>query len=138
MQAMPEYLYYDDACHLHKLIRNDPFWKGTATPVDDFHYRNKHKATDMYCKTNCDPSSFPKLRNPDGSSIFNTSIAEQTNGWVGGYQAMVRSMESSWYNFFLDEMIHRRNEYVITELEKKGCHPRDLDREALLYSQSAS
>ena len=38
-----------------------------------------------------------------------SSIAEQTNGWLGGYQAICREMHVDRYNFFLDEMVRHRN-----------------------------
>jgi hypothetical protein len=60
---------------------------------------------------------------PDGKWRFNTSICEQTNVWFGRYMAIVRDMEVMRYNFFLGEMIKRRNRHVLTELEAKGHSP---------------
>jgi hypothetical protein len=68
---------------------------------------------------------------PDGKWRFNTSICEQTNIWFGGYIAIVRDMEVTRYNFFLDEMIKRRNRYVVTELEAKGYAPWTIPMQAI-------
>ncbi|KAI0751709.1 hypothetical protein C8Q80DRAFT_1343352 [Daedaleopsis nitida] len=53
----------------------------------------QHKQSDYACSVHCNPYNFPDLLNPDGRTCyFNTSIAEQTNVWFGGYQAIVREM----------------------------------------------
>lgn len=135
---MPEYLFYDNACHLHRLVSTDPHWVNTATPVDVFHHQRKHKATDLYCQKHCNPANFPEIidrSDPKNERwIFNTSIAEQTNAWFGGFHAMVRLMEPDWYNFFLDEMIKRRNRFTVGELKRRGHNPMRLSREVLLAS----
>jgi hypothetical protein len=59
----------------------------------------------------------------NGKWTFNSSAAEQTNVWMGGYLSMTREMRSVFFNFFLDEMIRRRNEWNIRELERKGYQP---------------
>ncbi|KAF9511609.1 hypothetical protein BS47DRAFT_1346637 [Hydnum rufescens UP504] len=118
--SMPEYLFFDDACHLHRLIWDDPHWAYTATPADVFHHDQKHGPGDTYCQQNVNPAGFPKLILPDGKWHFNTSVAEQTNAWIGGFQAMVCQMEVTYYNFFLDEMI------------KKGHNPWQINHNALL------
>jgi len=78
----------------------------------------------------CNPASFPELIK-DGKWRVNTSVCEQTNAWFGGYQAIVQGMEAVRYNFFLDEMIKRRNRYVLSELEKKGHGPWIIPIDAL-------
>ncbi|KAF9518066.1 hypothetical protein BS47DRAFT_1338638 [Hydnum rufescens UP504] len=130
--SMPEYLFFDDACHLHRLIQDDPHWAYTATPADVFHHDRKHGPGDTYCQQNVNPAGFPELILPDGKWRFNTSVAEQTNAWIGGFQAMVRQMEVTYYNFFLDEMIKRRNRFMVEELERKGHNPWQINRNALL------
>jgi hypothetical protein len=42
--------------------------------------------------------------------FFDTSIAEQTNVWLGGFHTMCREMHAVFYDFFLDEMIMTCNE----------------------------
>jgi hypothetical protein len=128
------YLVYNDACHLHRIIQNNPHWSNTATPIDVFHHQRK--PTYLHCQTHCNPANFPDLvdssKPGENGWIFNTSIAEQTNGWIGGYQSMVRLMEPVWYNFFLDEMIKQCNRYIISELNKHGSNPITLSRLDLL------
>jgi hypothetical protein len=71
----------------------------------------------------------------DGAWHFNTSICEQTNVWLSGYAAMLRDMEATRYNFFLDEMIKRRNWHTVGELERKGHCPWFLPADILHVSQ---
>jgi len=132
VSSMPEYLFFDDACHLHRIVRDDPHWALTATPADVFHHDRKHGPQHTYCQLMVNPVGFPELVLPNGKWQFNTSIAEQTNAWIGGFQAMVRQMEVAYYNFFLDEMVKRRNRFIVEELEKKGHHPWQINRHSIL------
>ena len=60
----------------------------------------------------------------DGKSwFFNTSVAEQTNAWIGGYRPICGEMIPVKYNFFLNEMIRLRNEITVTRLEAQGHRP---------------
>ncbi|EIW78606.1 hypothetical protein CONPUDRAFT_27070, partial [Coniophora puteana RWD-64-598 SS2] len=69
------------------------------------------------CQKYCNPALFPDLQTDDGTGWwFNTSIAEQTNVWLGSYHAMVREMTSVRFNFFLDEMIRLRNIDLVEKL----------------------
>jgi len=62
----------------------------------------------------------------DGSGwFFNTSVAEQTNAWLGGYHSMCREMLPAKFDFFLDEMIRLRNIEIIRSLQENGHHPRN-------------
>lgn len=70
----------------------------------------------------CNPAAFPELMH-EGKWRFNTSICEQTNVWIGGYRAILRNMEVTRFNFYMDEMIKRRNRFVIMELKAKGRNP---------------
>jgi hypothetical protein len=63
------------------------------------------------------PALFPDLTE-DGKWRFNSSAAEMTNVWFGGYQALVRDMRVDRYNFFLDEMIKHRNRMIVHDLQK--------------------
>ncbi|KAF9490638.1 hypothetical protein BDN71DRAFT_1399578 [Pleurotus eryngii] len=54
---------------------------------------------------------------------LSTLICEQANVWFGSYMAILRNMEVTRYNFYLDEMIKRRNQYVLQDLEAKGRTP---------------
>jgi hypothetical protein len=118
----PEHLIYDSNCNALKEVeaRNDDWFVGVGMCVDAFHLRTKHKATDTFCRTRCDPKHYPELINPDGSWYFNSSIAEQTNVWLGGYHAIVREMLPVKFNFFLDEMVMRRNRALAEKMTKTG------------------
>lgn len=70
----------------------------------------------------------------NGKWTFNSSAAEQANAWIGGFLAIVREMRPERYNFFLDEVIRRQNEWLYEELEAKGLHPTFLDYQVLLRS----
>ena len=43
--------------------------------------------------------------------------------WLAGYSAIVREMNVVKFNFFLDEIIMRRNRSLIYKLEKDGKMP---------------
>jgi hypothetical protein len=134
-KSMPEFFVYDTGCKLHAHIYSNGYqdrWSATATPVDVFHCERKHSKTDLYCQTHCNPAAYPELVDADGNWVFNTSIAEQTNAWIGGFIAIVREMEVTRYNFFLDEMIKRRNRYIVEQLAKKGRAPWMIPLETLL------
>ncbi|KIJ57565.1 hypothetical protein HYDPIDRAFT_104097, partial [Hydnomerulius pinastri MD-312] len=130
--SMPEYFVFDNNCKLraHQEAIKDMHFSQTGMPVDVFHFNSKHKETDLYCQQHCNPAAFPELIE-DGKWRFNTSICEQTNVWLGGYQAVLRDMGMHRYNFYLDEMIKRRNRFVIGELEKKGTITWTVPTEAL-------
>lgn len=109
------------------MVRNpenpDHFFDDVGLSVDVFHFHCKHSVTDTYCRDNCDPGSFGELRNEDGSWYFNSSAAEQVNSWIGKYQSMCREMVRERFEFFLDEMIMRRNRVTLEKLESDGCMP---------------
>lgn len=100
-------------------------------PVDVFHAKNKHKDTDKFCQTHCNPALFPELLGKDSTWEFNSSIAEQTNVWMGKFLPIVREMSEVHYNFFLDEMTHDKNEEKVAILLRRGRHPRIVPLEEL-------
>lgn len=55
-----------------------------------------------------------------------------TNVWFGGYQAIVRDMRVERFNFFLDEMIKRRNRMIVGDLRRRGKCPYEIPRTELL------
>jgi hypothetical protein len=125
-QSLPTFLWYDNNCHVKKVLVErapDDRLHQVALPVDVFHFKSKHKETDAFCGMHCNPVLWPELMT-NGKWTFNSSAAEQTNVWMGGYLSMTREMRSVLFNFFLDEMIRRRNEWNIRELERKGYQPR--------------
>jgi hypothetical protein len=79
--------------------------------------------TDDFCQKHCNPALWKELVDKDGKWVFNSSAAEQANVWLGGYLAIVREMLPHRYDFFLDEMIKRRNEHLVAKLEQNGKVP---------------
>jgi hypothetical protein len=91
--------------------------------VDVFHFKSKHSETDTFCQQHCNPALYPELHDEEGKWTYNSSAAEQANVWIGGFNAIVREMLAYKFNFFLDEMIKRRNERIIEKLWKSGKAP---------------
>jgi hypothetical protein len=112
--------------------QDDDYFSDVALPVDVFHFKCKHKISDTFCQQNCNPYLWPELHTSDKQWVFNSSAAEQTNVWFGGFHAIVREMRVDRYNFFLDEMIKRRNRLTVTRLRNKGFAPHLIPRLFLL------
>ncbi|VDB87437.1 unnamed protein product [Peniophora sp. CBMAI 1063] len=121
--AKPDHLAYDTNCKLSWHVRNDPWFDSIGLSVDVFHFNSKHSEEDRWCREHCDPNNWPELKTDDGGYFFNTSIAEQTNSWLGRYHSMCREMLPFRYDFFLDEMIRRRNIVTKEKLTRDGLHP---------------
>lgn len=135
-RSLPRVLWYDNNCRMRALLNNpadpDTYFKTCALPVDVFHFNCKHKETDLDCGRYCNPYIWPELRTETGEWRFNSSAAEQANVWYGGFQPIVREMQVDRYDFFLDEMVRRRNELILKQLERKGLHPYSIPRSELL------
>ncbi|KAI0754602.1 hypothetical protein C8Q80DRAFT_1139888 [Daedaleopsis nitida] len=117
---MPRFLIYDNGCRLYQHLEKhkDPVLNNVAFPVDVFHWKCKHKKNDDACSIHCNPYTFPELIGKDGEGwFFNSSVAEQTNVWFGGFHAIVREMSATRFDFFLDEMIKQRNWLTRASLE---------------------
>ena len=112
----------------------DHYFEGCGLPVDVFHFKSKHKEGDDFCAANCNPASWSDLITGERRWRFNSSVAEQTNVWFGKYLSIVKEMRVDRYNFFLDEMIRRRNEHLVRELQQKRQVPHLIPREVLLGS----
>ncbi|KAJ7278736.1 hypothetical protein C8J57DRAFT_1059707, partial [Mycena rebaudengoi] len=140
--SLPAVLWHDNNCSIVKMLRNDPdeykrnYFENVALPVDVFHFKSKHKETDLDCGANCNPYIWPELRTEDGKWRFNSSAAEQTNAWFGGFQSMVQEMTVERYNFFLDEMIKRKNRSLVKDLHRRKKAPHNIPRELLLGDYS--
>ena len=130
----PDLFVYDNNCGMKRYLESvankeselSVWFRSIGLPVDPFHFKSKHKETDEYCRDYCDPDKFSELTvNTDTGKryYFNTAVAEQTNSWLGRYHSIVREMRASRFNFFLDEMIVRRNRGIIAELERTGAQP---------------
>lgn len=122
----PEHIFYDTNCDARQQAEKDPWFSGVGMCVDAWHFRNKHAVTHTYCQLNCNPAKYPELLDDSGGWFFNTSIAEQTNAWMGGYHSICREMLPDKFNFFLDEMIRLRNIETIRRLNQQGHHSREL------------
>ncbi|KAJ7194926.1 hypothetical protein GGX14DRAFT_677641, partial [Mycena pura] len=124
----PEHFVYDTNCDARQQVLAHPeewsWFIDVGMSVDVFHFLNKHDVKHTFCQENCNPVMFPELLDADGKWFFNTSIAEQTNVWLGGYHSICREMLPIKYNFFLDEMVRLRNEITVTKLEADGHRPR--------------
>ncbi|KAI0739265.1 hypothetical protein C8Q80DRAFT_1112653, partial [Daedaleopsis nitida] len=124
-----------DGTRKHVLHINDDYFDNCAMPVDPFHAKTKHKDSDVFCGQYCNAALFPDLLVENNKWRFNSSAAEMTNAWVGGFQAMVREMRPARYDFFLDEMIIMRNRIIIEELRKNNACPSEASRDSLLRPQ---
>ncbi|KAI0310867.1 hypothetical protein OF83DRAFT_1252236 [Amylostereum chailletii] len=126
-------LSYDNACSFKKHVqaKGDSYFDGIAMPVDVFHMKTKHKETDAFCGQYCNPAMFPDLV-VNGRWWFNTSAAEMTNAWIGGFGAIVREMRPDRYDFFLDEMIKHRNRMIVDDLRERDAYPFEIPRSLLL------
>ena len=121
---MPNHIFYDNNCTLAKHVQHDPAFKNVGLSVDVFHFKCKHSQNDLFCQRNCNPASFPELLGEGGMGwFFNSSIAEQTNVWFGGYHSICREMRQERYEFFLDEMILQRNKMTKEKLVQQGKGP---------------
>lgn len=136
--SLPGVLWHDNNCRIRSMLENDEdphlkhYFDNCALPVDVFHFKSKHKESDTECNANCNPAIWPELQTSDGNWRFNSSAAEQANAWIGGYQSIVREMQADRYEFFLDEMIRRRNKNLIKDLRRKGKAPYNIPRDVLL------
>lgn len=120
----PNHIFFDNNCSLAKMVKDDAFFNDIGLTVDVFHFTCKHSKTDTFCQENCNPAAFKELIGKDGKGwFFNSSIAEQTNVWLGGYHSICREMLVDKYNFFLDEMILRKNRLTRAKLDNAGAMP---------------
>ncbi|KAF7292669.1 hypothetical protein MIND_01165100 [Mycena indigotica] len=135
-KSLPQVLWHDNNCRIMAMLRNEPqarqdYFKDVAKPVDVFHFKCKHKEGDLDCGRDCNALIWPEL-SVNGKWRFNSSAAEQTNAWFGGFQSIVREMPVERYEFFLDEVIRRRNIWMVKLLAQRGCLPHSIPREELL------
>ena len=121
---IPDHIFFDNNCSLKKAVAGDPFFKNISLTVDVFHFKSKHSGNDLFCQLNCNPVDFPELLGENRHGwFFNSSIAEQTNAWLANYHSICREMHADRFNFFLDEMIMRRNRNTLNKLTSQGAMP---------------
>ena len=130
---MPSFIFFDNNCSLlkHLLSIGEHRLLEIGLPVDVFHALRKHKDSDGFCQLNCNPAGYPELYNELNQWLFNSSAAEQANIWFGKFLPVVREMGQLRYNFFLDEMVIIRNEYIVSLLHQRGRRPRLVPLEEL-------
>ncbi|THU93141.1 hypothetical protein K435DRAFT_580726, partial [Dendrothele bispora CBS 962.96] len=123
----PNHFIFDCNCILSKHVWHPntnseirDFFKDIGLAVDVFHFKSKHKESDVHCGSYCNPYKFPELmyidENGEERWFFNTSVAEQTNVWFGRYHSICREMGAVFYEFFLNQMILMHNEDKKREL----------------------
>ena len=136
----PDHIFFDNNCTLAKMVKDDPFFKDVGLMVNVFHFKSKHSESDTFCQEHCNPAAYPELTSEDGKGwYFNSSIAEQTNVWLGGYHSICREMLMDKYIFFLDEMILRRNHMTREKLSSEGKCPNNwpyIDLDTVLPGSS--
>ncbi|KAA1469595.1 hypothetical protein DENSPDRAFT_835230, partial [Dentipellis sp. KUC8613] len=122
---LPDVIFFDNNCRLqeHLFRQKDTFFRRVILAVDVFHFKSKHKEADAFCQKHCNPALWPELNDGKGNWVFNSSAAEQANVWMGGYLSIVREMLAYRYDFFMDEIIKRRNEQLISKLRDDGKMP---------------
>ena len=120
----PEHIFYDTNCLARQQAEKNPWFEGIGMCVDVWHFLNKHQVTHEYCQKHCNPSMYPELLDEFGRWFFNTSVAEQINAWLQGYHSICREMLPTKFDFFLDEMIRRRNIEHLKKLKEGGLNPR--------------
>jgi hypothetical protein len=96
----PNHILYDNNCLLTKMVKSDPFFSDIGLTVDVFYFKSKHFKMDTFCQANCNLAAYPELMSADGLA-FNSSIAEQTNVWLGSYHSICQEMLIDKYGFSL-------------------------------------
>jgi hypothetical protein len=137
LASMPHVLWHDNNCNIYTMLQNEPEevrqrFINTIMPVDVFHFKCKHKETDTVCNEHCNPALFDDILMDGDKWRFNSSAAEQVNSWFVRFASVVREMEVVRYNFFLDEVVKRRNRARVAELERQGHAPYLIPRSSLL------
>jgi hypothetical protein len=131
-QSFPSYIWYDNNCRVKRVLQNMPDHplNQIGLPVDIFHFKSKHSKSDEFCGQHCNAAQWEELM--DGNKWrFNSSAAEQANVWMVGFLPIVREMRVEYFNFYLDEVIRRRNEWIVQELANQSKYPRYLNRHIL-------
>jgi hypothetical protein len=110
----PDLVAFNSNCWLAQYVKNHnkTWWDTISLPVDVFHFRTKHKQTDMYCQKWCNPAMFKELLVYNPKTQKNESTAEQTNVWLGGFHSIWCEMRTVFFDFFLDQMILLWNEVL--------------------------
>ncbi|EDR11718.1 uncharacterized protein LACBIDRAFT_314253 [Laccaria bicolor S238N-H82] len=144
----PSFLAYDDACDLLRHVTTQDaqsLWlKSTKFIVDAWHYIG-HRATDLLCCIWCNPAptngSQPDLVITEvddagathTTRAFNTETAEQLNSWLDGFEAQLRQMSATNYDFFVHVLM-----LVYKETVEDHILHKDRDLSAEFWNQAAA
>ncbi|KAJ7778448.1 hypothetical protein B0H16DRAFT_1300737 [Mycena metata] len=132
--ARPSFMVYDKACDLLRHIvtqnPNDLWLQTTKFVVDAWHYIG-HRATDILCRTRCNPAPADGtqpdlvLAVQDNNGVthqtraFNTETAEQLNSWLNGFESQLRQMTEVNYDFFIHVLMMVYGENVEKRVMEK-------------------
>ncbi|EIW82970.1 hypothetical protein CONPUDRAFT_53432 [Coniophora puteana RWD-64-598 SS2] len=122
----PDHFVYYMTCKAKQQVlkSGDPWRRPVSMSIDIWCLLNKHKTMHNFCQQYCNLAAFPELKLDDGTGWwFNTSIAEQTNVWLGSFHSMVWEMLLIRCNFFLDEMVHLCNINTMATLKSWKHEP---------------
>jgi CxC5 like cysteine cluster associated with KDZ transposases/CxC6 like cysteine cluster associated with KDZ transposases len=143
-ESRPDYICIDKACLvLRSSIANGSWQRWSQTSrfiVDSYHYTN-HRATDVLCRTWCNPAPLngvaPNLvirgTNNDGDPYqkhaFNTQACEQLNAWLGGFESILKRMTPGNFNWFLHTMLCYHTVHVLKRQKHTQESTEDSDSE---------
>jgi hypothetical protein len=112
--TQPEYMVYDDACHLMRFVntrmKREPvsrrlkLFNDKKFVIDKLHIRGHKEA---FCNKNCHPDNFPEL------AKANTVICEQVNYWLNNFKYILKHMNRQRYIFFLSIILREFNNIKI-------------------------
>lgn len=118
----PEYIIYDNACHLRPYIENKKIKENHKDNkcalsllskkffIDRMHLNN-HKG--KYCFEHCDMDTDPNLDN------VNSQVVEQLNFWFSKFKHNLKHMNYVRYLFFIFIILNVYNNYRIYLYNKK-------------------
>ncbi len=107
---MPDHMFYDDACHLVRFIKNPKRPNSTSASLyllalvivlDRMHFENH---TDPWCVENLDPDLCEFFKG------INTEACEQEFSWLCNYKHSTRHMNFPRFNLFLLTLCDLSNE----------------------------
>lgn len=125
----PDFLVYDDACHLKKFAINPTRSALTETAtriakmniaVDRMHFKGH---VDKWCHRHCNPNDYEELRNVSKQSFHihpawhyfwimqvDTQICEQTFSWLSRYARITKHMNRAHFMFYLMYLCDMHNQ----------------------------
>ena len=136
----PDYICINKVCQvLRTSIQNGSWdtWSNTSCIiVDAYHYINHH-TTDWMCRTYCNlapldrsaPNLVIETETKDGEKYlkwaFNTQACEQLNGWIGGFDSILKIMSIDNFNWFLHMMLFYYTQNILDKIEQRTRKKKD-------------